>query len=230
MTLHVGIVGAGTHGARYLNHLGGDVENLAAVAIARRDEAAGRELAARHDVAWEPDGAALIARDDVDAVIVATPPSTHARFAELALAAGRPVLVEKPVTGTVAEARALHATAAASGVVCMVAQTLRWNPVLRRSRELWPRLGRVHHVRLAQRLEPTSLAWQRDPTQTVGGSVLLTGVHIFDLARWLTGHEVVTVDSRQWQVRNPVVEDFFLCRAELDDGCQVSFEVSKYTQ
>ena len=112
----------------------------------------------------------------------------------------------------------------------MVAQTLRWNPVLRRARELWPRLGRVHHVRLAQRLEPTRLAWQRDPAQTVGGSVLLTGVHVFDLARWLTGHEVVRVDSRQWQVQNPVVEDFFLCRAELDDGCQVGFEVSKYTR
>lgn len=229
MTRRIGIVGAGTHGARYLNHLRHDVPQLAPTVIARRDEAAGRELAGRFSVDWEPDGAALIARDDVDAVIVATPPSTHARFAELALAADKPLLLEKPMTGTLAEARRL-AQLADGPTDVMVAQTLRWNPVLIRAREVWPELGRVHHVRLCQRLEPTTLGWQRDLAATVGGSVLLTGVHVFDLARWLTGREVVQVDSRQRQVQNPVVEDFFLARAELDDGCWVSLEVSKYTR
>ncbi|MEZ4387533.1 MAG: Gfo/Idh/MocA family oxidoreductase [Candidatus Krumholzibacteriia bacterium] len=230
MTRRVGIVGAGTHGARYLNHLRLDVDGLEPVAIARRDEAAGRELARRHQVAWLADGAALIDRPDVDAVIVATPPSSHARFAELALRAGKPLLLEKPMTGTLAEARGLVELAAGRPTALMVAQTLRWNPVLRRVKERWPELGRVHHLRLCQRLEPTSLGWQRNVQESVGGSVLLTGVHVFDLARWLTGREVVTVDSRQRQVLNPVVEDFFLCRGELDDGAWVSFEVSKYTR
>ena len=101
---------------------------------------------------------------------------------------------------------------------------------LQRARELWPRLGRVHLVRLAQRLEPTTLAWQRNLEESVGGSVLLTGVHIFDLVRWLTGREVVRLQSHQRHVINPVTEDLFLARAELDDGCWASFEVSKYTQ
>ncbi|MBD3220084.1 hypothetical protein GF314_02490 [bacterium] len=226
MTWRVGIVGAGTHGSRYLKHLRHDVAGVAPVAICRRDRAAGQALADRSGVALETDGATLIAREDVDAVIVATPPSTHARFASLALAAGKPVLLEKPMTGTLAEARELVDL---DGQL-MVAQTLRWNPVLRRARELWSELGRVHHVRLAQRLAPTALAWQRELDETVGGSVLLTGVHIFDLARWLTGREVVHVESRQRRVLNPVVEDFFLARAELDDGAWVSFEVSKYTR
>ena len=60
--------------------------------------------------------------------------------------------------------------------------------------------------------------------------MLLTGVHLFDTVRWLTGAEFVTVDSRQAQLLNPAVEDFFLARAELSDGCWVSLEVSKYTQ
>ena len=229
MTYRVGIVGAGTHGARYLNHLRHDTDGLTPVAIARRDPDAGRELAARFEVDWLVDGEALIGRADVDAVIVATPPSTHARFAELAVAAGKPLLLEKPMTGTLAEARRLAAVATAPTAV-MVAQTLRWNPVLQRVRELWSELGRVHHLRLCQRLEPTTLAWQRNADESVGGSVLLTGVHIFDLARWLTGREAVRVDSRQRRVLNPVVEDFFLARAELDDGCWASFEVSKYTR
>ncbi|PIE64361.1 MAG: hypothetical protein CSA24_03085 [Deltaproteobacteria bacterium] len=63
----------------------------------------------------------------------------------------------------------------------------------------------------------------------MGGSVLLTGVHLFDLTRHLTGREFVAVDCRQDRILNPVVEDFFLARARLDDGCRVSLEVSKYT-
>jgi predicted dehydrogenase len=110
----------------------------------------------------------------------------------------------------------------------MVAQTLRWNPVLLRARELWPSLGVVRHVRIVQRLEPTALLWQRDPAATVGGSVLLTGVHLFDTVRFLTGREFVEVDARWDRFRNPVVEDFFLARARLDDGAWVSMEVSKF--
>lgn len=230
MTRRVGIVGAGSHGARYLNHLRHDVADLVPVAIARRDEAAGRELAGRFDVDWEADGEALIGRADVDAVVIATPPSSHARFATAALRAGKPVLLEKPMAGTLAEARQLVALAGDSPTALMVAHTLRWNPVLQRVKQRWSELGRVHHIRLCQRLEPTGLAWQRNVQETVGGSVLLTGVHIFDLARWLTGRELVHVDSRQRQVLNPVVEDFFLARGELDDGAWVSFEVSKYTR
>jgi len=182
-------------------------------------------------VSWFADGDALIADPEVQAVVIATPPSTHAHYATRALAAGKPVLLEKPMTGTLDEARKLADLAASHGAPpMMVAHTLRWNPVLRRARDLWPQLGRVHLVRLAQRLEPTTLTWQRNLEESVGGSVLLTGVHIFDLVRWLTGHEVVRIQSHQRQVINPVTEDLFLARAELDDGCWASFEVSKYTR
>ena len=232
MGFAVGVIGAGTHGTRYLRHLArGDVPGLHAVALCRRNQEAGHRLAAQFAVPWFAEAETLIADAGVEGVIIATPPSTHFPLARLALAVGKPVLLEKPMTGTLAEARELAALAASSKApALMVAQTLRWHPALRRARELWPQLGRVHLVRLAQRLQPTTLPWQYDPGATVGGSVLLTGVHLFDLVRWLTGREFVRVDSRQRQVRNPAVEDFFLARAELDDGCWVSLEVSKYTE
>jgi myo-inositol 2-dehydrogenase/D-chiro-inositol 1-dehydrogenase len=230
MTLAVAVVGAGNHGARYARHLANDVPGMSPALVCRRDEAAGRALAADVGARWTADAHAAVADPDIDAVIIATPPSTHFDLAARALAAGKPVLLEKPMTGTVTEARELARLAAAPGAPpLMVAQTLRWNPALVRARELLPTLGRLHLLRLAQRLQPTTLAWQRDVAVTVGGSVLLTGVHIFDLARWLTGREIVHVDSRQRQVLNPAVEDLFLARAELDDGCWATFEVSKYT-
>jgi predicted dehydrogenase len=229
MEFRIGIIGAGAHGERYLRHGLRDVPGLTVTAICRRDRDAGAELAARHGVRYLPEASGVVAAPDVDGVVVCTPPSTHFELAAATLAAGKPLLLEKPMTGTLGQAEELAALDAAARAPLFLGQSLRWNPVVLKARELWPQLGRVRLVRLAQRLAPTTLAWQRDRSQTVGGSVLLTGVHLFDLARFLTGRRFVRVDSRQWQVLNPAVEDFFLARAELDDGCQVSLEVSKYT-
>jgi predicted dehydrogenase len=228
----VGVIGAGVHGGRYLRHALADVPGLRPTVLCRRDRAAGEALARETGVRYEADAARLIDAADVDGVLVATPPSSHLELARAVLAAGKPLLLEKPLTATLDEARALarlDADGMARGAPpLMLAQTLRWNPVVRRARQLWPTLGPVRLVRLAQRLEPTALAWQQDPATAGGGSVLLTGVHIFDLARFLTGHEVVAVDSRQRSWRNHACEDLFLARAELDDGTLVSFEVSKF--
>ncbi len=230
--LRLGVLGAGVHGGRYLRHALTDVPGLRPTVLCRRDRAAGEALARETGVRYAADAADLIGADDVDGVLVATPPSSHLELARAVLAAGKPLLLEKPFTANLDEARALarlDADATSRGVPpLMLAQTLRWNPVLRRARQLWPTLGPVRLMRLAQRLEPTSLAWQREPTVAGGGSVLLTGVHLFDLARFLTGREVVAVDSRQRNWRNPACEDLFLARAELDDGTLVSFEVSKF--
>lgn len=230
MEFRIGIIGAGAHGERYVRHGLKDVPGLTVTALCRRDPQAGRDLASRYGVRYLPEAAALVADTAVDGVVVCTPPSSHHDLAAAVLAAGKPLLLEKPMTGTLAEAERLATLDAGATHPLFLGQSLRWNPVIAKARELWPQLGRVHLVRLAQRLAPTALDWQRDPGQTVGGSVLLTGVHLFDLARFLSGREFVAVQARHKQVLNPVVEDLFLARGELDDGCWVSLEVSKYTQ
>jgi predicted dehydrogenase len=229
MDFRIGIIGAGTHGERYVRHGLGDVPGMTVTALCRRQEQPGMALAERYGVRYHREATALIADPAVDGVVVCTPPASHFPLARDVLAAGKPLLLEKPMTGCLAEAERLCALDAAAAQPLMVGQSLRWNPVLRKARELWPRLGHIRLVRLAQRLAPTTLAWQRDLAQTVGGSVLLTGVHLFDLVRWLTGSEFARVDSRQAQVHNPVVEDLFLARAVLADGTWASCEVSKYT-
>jgi len=230
MTLRVGVIGDGTHGTRYLRHLLHDVPGLTAVALCRRTASAGRALAGELGLRHHTEAAALVSDPEVDAVVVATPPASHFPLARRVLEAGKPLLLEKPLTGTLREARRLaEVDAAAPAPPLMLGQTLRWNPVVARVRELWPELGTVHLIRLAQRLAPTQLAWQRELTETVGGSVLLTGVHLFDLARYLSGREFDRVTAMTRRVLNPAVEDLFLGRAELDDGAWVSLEVSKYT-
>ena len=230
MSFRIGVIGAGTHGARYLRHALHDVPGMTATALCRRDEDRGRRSAAEFACRYHREAEDLIADPTVVGVVGCTPPSTHFVLAKAVLAAGKPLLLEKPMTGTLSEAEELARLADSAPFPLMAAQALRWNPVILRVKKLLRRLGRIHLVRLAQRLAPTSLAWQRNLCETVGGSVLLTGVHIFDLVRFLTGAEFAAVDSRQARVLNPVVEDFFLARASLTDGCRVSLEVSKFTR
>ncbi len=230
MSFRIGVLGAGTHGERYVRHALQDVPGMTVTALCRRNREAGLELAARYGVRYHAEPESLIGDPEVDGVVVCTPPSSHFVLARAVLASDKPLLLEKPMTGLLTEAERLAELDTEAPHPLMLAQALRWNPVILKVRQLWPSIGRVHHIRLAQRLAPTTLEWQRNPEETVGGSVLLTGVHIFDLTRFLSGHEFVTVDSRQEQVLNPVVEDFFLARASLSDGCHVSLEVSKYTR
>ena len=230
MRFRVGVLGAGTHGERYVRHALQDVPGMTVTALCRRNREAGGELAARYGVRYHAEPESLIKDPEVDGIVVCTPPSSHFELAREVLASGKPLLLEKPMTGLLDEAERLAELDAAAPHPLMLAQALRWNPVILKVRQLWSTLGRVHLIRLAQRLAPTALEWQRNPEETVGGSVLLTGVHIFDLARFLSGHEFTTVDSRQRRVLNPVVEDFFLARGSLSDGSQVSLEVSKYTR
>ena len=70
----------------------------------------------------------LVARRDVDAVIVATAPSSHTEIAEAAIRAGKPVLCEKPLSLDVASARALREVVKETGGQLLVAHTYLWHP------------------------------------------------------------------------------------------------------
>src|SRR5260221_6491914 len=84
----------------------------------------------------------------VDAVVVATPPTTHVAVALQAIEAGKHVLVEKPLAPTSEGARRLERAAAAAGVVLMVGHTFEYNPAVRKLRELIQsgELGEVYYI------------------------------------------------------------------------------------
>ncbi len=95
--LRVGVIGTGGMGARHARNIHGQVSNarLAAVMDIDADRAAAVGEPAQAEVFT--DGFELIAADDVDAVIVASPDPTHAALASACLAHGKPALVEKPL-------------------------------------------------------------------------------------------------------------------------------------
>ncbi len=138
----IGVGHVGRHHARILGRLDG-VRLVAVVDLIReRAEAAARATGAR------PATDAREVLDDVEAVTVAVPTSTHAEVAAPFLERGVAVLVEKPMAASVAEADALLRAAAASGAVLGVGHTERFNPAVRAVAPLVtaPRFIEVHRL------------------------------------------------------------------------------------
>ncbi len=143
--LRVAVVGVGhlgKHHARILASLPG-VE-LTAVVDTNRPRA--EEIAAAHGTKAESDYRALLGR--VDAVTLAVPTERHCEIALALFEARVPVLVEKPMARTLAEADAMIAAAVKAGVAFGVGQTERFNPAVEAARPLLtdPRFVEVHRL------------------------------------------------------------------------------------
>lgn len=123
--VRVGIVGFGFAARTFHAPLIGAVEGMEIVAVASRDAA--KVHADLPGVSVEDDPEALAAREDLDLIVIASPNETHAPIAAAALAAGRDVVVDKPFTVTLDEARGLIAQAEAAGRVLSVFHNRRWD-------------------------------------------------------------------------------------------------------
>ena len=132
--LRVGVVGCGYWGSKHIRVLDA-TEGVAQVVLVDNRPDRLQKLARGFKAAvgfndLEP------ALSHVDAVVVATPPSTHVAVALQAIDAGKHVLVEKPLALTTADALRLVNAAAAAGVILMVGHTFEYNPAVRKLREL----------------------------------------------------------------------------------------------
>ncbi|GIW46017.1 MAG: dehydrogenase [Candidatus Binatia bacterium] len=207
--LRIGLIGTGRHGSRYAHHLTNDPLGGTLVAIARRDAAQAERQAAEYRCRAYTDFRELVAADDVEAVVAVVPPTLHRDIVAASAAAKKPLLLEKPAAPNLADGLAMLACARAAGIPVMVAQTLRYNGVVQRLLDVLPEIGTIHSLRLGQRFEPSRPGWIDDPAIAGGGMLLHTGVHCFDLARFLTGKEVARVSCERSQVNVRQTEDNF---------------------
>lgn len=213
--IRIALAGLGVHGARYAAHLlRGDVAGARLVAVSRRDAAAGRAFAAEHGLRFAADPLELATLPDVDAVAAVLPADLHPALALACVRAGRPVLVEKPLAADARSALAVRDEVERRGAALMVAQTLRFDPLVRRMREESLRLGEVHLISINQRFEPFHRDWIDDPSS--GGVLLNTGVHGFDLWRFLSGLEPVTLLAETGRALTERTEDQFVAIARLE--------------
>ena len=195
--VRIGMLGYGAIGAEHGGAIG-RTEGLALAAVCDRDRS--RVDAAQGlvpDLRVHVDGEALLADDDVDLVVVSTPPSSHAEWVLRALEAGKSVVVEKPFCLTVEEADRQVAAAAERGLLLAVYQNRRWDAdylALKRMVRSGA-LGDVFHYEsfVGGYGHPCNY-WHSDEAIS-GGAVYDWGSHYLDWALDLLGTDVEWVSS-----------------------------------
>lgn len=131
MTDKIRIAVVGANGAFGMKHLDGlkNIEDAEVTVVAATSQEKADAVAAQYGVANAVVGLeGVLDRDDVDAVILATPTGMHASQTQAVLAAGKHVQVEIPLADSLADAEATLAVAEASDRVVMVGHTRRFNP------------------------------------------------------------------------------------------------------
>lgn len=162
------------------------------VAVASKElvhaEAMARQFACEAVPTWQE----LLRRDDVDAVIVCTPPHVHAEISIAALRAGKHVLCEKPLTRTLAEAEAMWQASRATGRVLKCGFNHRHHPAIAEAHKRLAagQLGRPLFARCRYGIcgrPGYEKEWRADPEQAAGGQFIEQGTHGIDLIRWFLG-------------------------------------------
>ena len=142
-----------------------------------------------------------VTSDDVDLVDVATPNNVHAEQAIAALEAGKHVACEKPLAGTLADAEAMAAAAAAASGRTFVWFNYRRVPAVALAHQLVAEgaLGRIYHVRAAYLQSwggpDTPLLWRFQGDVAGSGAHGDLNAHIVDMVRFVTGEEIVTIEG-----------------------------------
>jgi UDP-N-acetylglucosamine 3-dehydrogenase len=141
-----------------------------------------------------------LTRDDVDGVVVATPNGVHREVAVAAAAAGKHVLVDKPMACTTADVDEMIAAADASGVVLVPFHNTRFAAPFVAARDLVAagRLGSLTGIRAAfghagPQVWAPHADWFFDRSVAGGGCLIDLGVHIIDVVRHVTGDDIVAV-------------------------------------
>ena len=197
MTVRFGLIGAGRMGATLGHHLAFSVESADFAAIADPSEEAARSLAAKCRVPdIYTDYNEMLARDDIDAVLIVSPTNTHVEVIKAAAAAGKHIFTEKPLALTIELCDEAIAAIEANGVKLQVGFMRRFDPAYVSAKRKID-AGSIGNPILFKSIGRDS--WR--PTvefarrENSGGLIMDMGIHDFDLARWLMGSEVVRVYS-----------------------------------
>ena len=189
----VGLIGLGRHGNRYLRHLIEEETGGKLVGISRQHVDKGHQQAAEHSIQFFADYRDLIARPDIQAVLVVAPVALHAQIALEAIRQRKPVLIEKPLTLNSTEGRHIVATAHQAGVPLMTGHTLRYEPVIQKIQEMGTALGPWQSLNATMHLE--------ERHETIGdqeprhGILLEFGIHLLDWVRMMIPAIPLTVSA-----------------------------------
>lgn len=206
----VGVGALGRHHARILASL----PEVELVAVADPNGAQARHIAEQHDCDWTTDFRNLLNR--VDAVSIAAPTFAHREVGAACLHAGLPVLIEKPLAATVADARSLVELAERKRLPLAVGHVERFNPTYQTIKE---QAGRPRYIR-TERVSPFAFR------STDIGVVHDLMIHDLDLVLDLTGSRIARVEAFGISILGRQ-EDAANARLTFENGCVADLVVNR---
>lgn len=202
--LQWGFIGCGEVTEKKSGPAFSEIEGSSVVAVMSRHERNARSYAERHGILkWYTDAQELIDDPDVNAVYVATPPSSHATYAIMAMKAGKPVYVEKPLAASYEDCARINRVSEETGVPCFVAYYRRYLPYFQKVKDIIDQavLGTVINVQVRFAVPPReldysqngTLPWRLQPDIAGGGYFYDLAPHQLDLLQHLFG---VIIEAR----------------------------------
>ncbi len=193
-----GFIGCGEVTEKKSGPAFGAVEGSHIEAVMSRSEEKTRAYAERHGIKkWYTDAVQLVNDPEVNAVYIATPPSSHATFAIMALRAGKPCYVEKPLASSYEDCLRVNRISEQTGVPCFVAYYRRYLPYFAKVKQLIDdgSLGKVLNVQLQFSVPPRDLdydaahqlPWRLQPDISGGGYFYDLAPHQIDMLHHLFG-------------------------------------------
>lgn len=202
--LRCAVFGAGRIGRIHAANLAQHVDGAELVAIVDVNRSAAEELATRLRVPTVSENyEEILARDDIDAVAICTPTSTHYDVIMASARAGKQIFTEKPVDLELARIDAINASVAERGVAMMVGFQRRYDPDFARVRAMVD-AGAVGDVQIVRITSRDAVPPPRSFIGTSGGIFLDMTVHDLDMVRFVTGREVVGVYARASVLVDPM--------------------------
>jgi predicted dehydrogenase len=183
--INAAIVGLGRWGQNLVASVQGTSDRLRFATAVSRDPARARAFIDQHGLIAVDSLDAALADPDIDAVVLATPHSQHAREIAAVAAAGKAVFCEKPLTLTRAEAENATTACAEAGVVLGVGTDKRFFPAMEELARIAAsgELGQILHVEgnFSNEVSATMFsAWRDSPDESPAGGMTGTGIHVLD--------------------------------------------------
>lgn len=204
--LGIAVVGAGVI-AGFHAQAAAKVENARLVAVTNRRPEVGREFAAKYSCEFEPSLEALLSRDDVDVVAIATPSGSHASIGIAAARAGKHVLCEKPLDVTLEKVDALIEACEQANVHLGAVLQARMGASGKRLKDA-VESGRFGKLSQCSAFVPwyrseeyyASGGWRATWEHDGGGALMNQSIHAIDLLLWVAGdvEEVSACCQTRW--------------------------------
>jgi predicted dehydrogenase len=233
LTLGIGVIGTGFVANMHLAAVA-KLPGVRLAGVADVDPARARAaVSGIADARWTTSVAELLDWPEVDACIVCTPNDTHVEIGLAVAAAGKHLLMEKPLAISVDGADTLVEAFRQRGLVLMGAHTHRfydYGQIVKRTIGS-DDIGRPVYVRLAILggwIWPDWRAWVIDPRRS-GGHVLHNGIHLLDLATWWVDDEPVSVyvQGRKETSADLAIFDYLSMTVRYRGGCTAVLEMSR---